>query len=159
MKVVPKKVDVNIPNNACQTPLMLSCYRSFNSYILRKLVENGADLLQLDNEGKNVLHLATYNDFSIQPLQFLLNKHSSLLDYVNKKDFAGCTPLHYAGKCSYAAVILEKGGCAKIKDDKDFLPSVKCDCTEQCELSQLFKKLRVLKYNVDVNEIIRYEDF
>ena len=68
-----------------------------NLHALKILLENGADIHQVDRNGYNALHEAAYYNYkNTSTMEVLLNHPGTTLDVINQEDSSGSTPLDYA---------------------------------------------------------------
>ncbi|XP_066281640.1 transient receptor potential cation channel subfamily A member 1-like isoform X2 [Branchiostoma lanceolatum] len=87
------KDNINNQDEMQRTPLMLAALFG-DSDSLRLLLSTGADVRRVDCDGRSVLHHAVGHSKVLDVL--LQNKKAKRL--LEKKDGAGCTPLHHAAQ-------------------------------------------------------------
>ena len=93
--VKEKTLNVNITNNKNKTPLMCRAENG-NKDPLKILLENGADVNAVNNEGQTALHLATFRTSKsyIECLNLLIEYKAN----VGLEDNQGRTALHWAAE-------------------------------------------------------------
>ena len=87
---------------------------------LLKLIENGAQIDAMDNEGNTPLHLAIQNN-QIHIVKYLIQNAAN----INAKDEFGWTPLHDAaegGLIEFVKLLVENGAQIDSMNDKLFTP-------------------------------------
>lgn len=105
------RVNLNVRDPQGMTPFLTACKARLSKEYLAKLMGAGADVLQVDNSGRNAVHLATLDfgsETAVDSILFLLANGLP----VNALDNAQMSPLHYAirRKSSEAiAVFLDAG--------------------------------------------------
>ncbi|XP_023317997.1 ankyrin-2-like [Trichogramma pretiosum] len=136
--LIQYKTDVNIQNKDGCTPIM-NLFSYAEDYKLRLkvcklLLENGADVTLINNEGNTVLHLIFKNNAEKNPIIFeaveLLLK--SGVD-VNKQNEKGYSALHLAADhCEHVKIIdlLLKNGADPNALDKNGLTALSYICTK-----------------------------
>ena len=80
---------VNMTDKSGRTPLMCACYKGGRLDNIKRLLELGADIQQLDIVGWSALHFKQQGDSSPEIIEYLL----SLGMTVNMTDKSGQTPL------------------------------------------------------------------
>ena len=82
---------VNAKSDNGYTALHFASYRG-NYDMISSLIDEGAEVEAINNEGLNVLHLASQNN---QPLSLVLFKEKYSMNLLSVDD-VGSTPLHWA---------------------------------------------------------------
>lgn len=98
---------INKKNEVGDTALH-EAVRSNSMSIIQELIGNGAHIAARNGKFCTPLHIACYYGY-VQAAQILINTHSHKLLYINMRDNAGNTALHYAVhnnhiQCAYALV-------------------------------------------------------
>ena len=88
---------INRPDSRGRSPLLIAC-SSGQWDCADRLLEAGANVLAADRDGNGVLHLAIVHGHLSTIIQLLLKaeEQSFLSRFVNFKNLAGLSPLHYA---------------------------------------------------------------
>jgi len=113
--------------------------------IVQSLIEDGADTMEEDEEGRTALHRAAENGHSV--VIPILLKHGADVDATNLK--FGQTPLHLAALHGHKEVVqtlLERGANTNIKDDDEWMAIHVAAWTGKEEV------VRLLLGKTDVNE-------
>lgn len=119
-------MDVNVRNNAGETPLHRLAYRG-DSRAVGFLLEAFANPTVLDNEGNSPAHSYAASGF-INGLEVLLEQFYRPQLLVNQQNNAGDTPLHLAAKHpEMVHMLLIKGADARIRNAAGQLPEDLCE--------------------------------
>ncbi|XP_059488485.1 uncharacterized protein LOC132204174 isoform X2 [Neocloeon triangulifer] len=113
--LLSKGADVNVRNDDNDTPLTLAA-RFSNEEMCRLLVDSGANLSAVDNDGNDALHLACL-DGKLDNVQYLVGLNGFS---VGKKGKQGKTALHLAaqnGHIALAEFLLSKEADVNTRDD------------------------------------------
>jgi len=91
-------VDINERNPAGETALLQAAFYNYLSCV-KILIDRGADVMILTNQGASVLHWAAWRRTGSEMMKFLLDVVVETRQSVDIKNPNGYTPLHY---CSYS---------------------------------------------------------
>ena len=109
------EISINLTDINKSTPLMLTCFNGGRLDIMRKFIENGADIKVRDLDGATLLHLASRHSRQ-EVLEFLLEFHEISVNAVTDDNL---TPLMYAcfdgGRLDNIRTLISNGGDINIK--------------------------------------------
>lgn len=141
-KLILMKADVNITDDKGWTPLIYSVYSKIE--IMQLLIENGAKIEQISNDGGNSLILASELG-RLDNLKLLLDNKANVNHLTKNKG----TPLMHAairGHTSIVDELLKRGGDPNIVDFKFISPLMHAASNGHLECVKL-----LIKYEADVN--------
>ena len=138
---------INIKNDEYSnyTPLMVAA-ECGNKKIVELLLEYGADINAVDNNGYTPLRLAAASGYK-KICQLLIEKGAD----INSVDEYGCTPLHLAaeiGKTEICQLLIEKGADINAVDNNGFTPLRNAAIYGYKEICQL-----LIEKGADVNAV------
>ncbi|KAG4439135.1 hypothetical protein IFR05_005372 [Cadophora sp. M221] len=124
---------INVGDNDGIRPIHLAA--SISDRFVSQLIDHGADIRSVTNDGPNILHIAARtrqsNIVGLVNDILLAANGPSLLDSV---DANGCTPLHYAcrsGRPETVAILLKAGADVSILDKQNQAPLHACSEFEE----------------------------
>ena len=97
---------------------------SGNTEIFQMLLDHGANIFIKNNEQLNILHIASKHGH-YEFLNHVLDKRSSIKDYINNPDVRGNTPLHYSassGDIRIFQMLLDNGANLKLTNSQGTNP-------------------------------------
>lgn len=86
------------------TPLIIKAVQNNNTEALEELIEEGAEIDEVDEHGKTALHYAVLSA-NTDIVQFLIDQGAS----IDKQDSSGKTPLSYAKNKKIKRLLTEAG--------------------------------------------------
>lgn len=125
--LIKEGADVNALDKEQRTPLLLSASRA-GWRTVNILIRMGANIHLKDVNSRNVLHLVIMNGGRLEDFAEEVTKAQSknyLLQLLNEKDSAGCSPLHYAsreGHIKSLENLIRLGACINLKNNNNESP-------------------------------------
>lgn len=119
--------DINALDKEHRTPLLLAASRA-GWRTVNILIRMGANIQLKDVNSRNVLHLVIMNGGRLEDFAEEVSKAQSksyLLQLLNEKDSAGCSPLHYAsreGHIKSLENLIRLGACINLKNNNNESP-------------------------------------
>ena len=117
MQLLNKRVQIRIKFG--KTPLTWALLNKYEE-ITKKLVERGADVSEIDEEGNSPLHAAVKNQLPLS-CQLLIKKGAE----IQPKDKLGNTPLHFAarkGNQEILSLLLANGADPNVQGERGDTP-------------------------------------
>lgn len=112
-------IDINIKNIQGYTPLMTAVNLGCTN-IIKKLLNSGADYMETNYEGENVMHIASKSNFCIFDIMKILLGVEELKKLKNSQDNIGNTPLIHAviaNNVTAITILLLAGSDVNIKNN------------------------------------------
>ncbi|XP_052892549.1 transient receptor potential cation channel subfamily A member 1 [Anopheles moucheti] len=125
--LVKEGADINAMDKEKRSPLLLSSSRAGWRTVMT-LIRLGANISLKDVNSRNVLHLVIMNGGSLDEFAkevCLTQSEIYLLQLLNEKDEAGCSPLHYASREGHIRSLenlIRLGACINLKNNNNESP-------------------------------------
>uniref|UniRef100_A0A8W7MUE8 Ion transport domain-containing protein n=1 Tax=Anopheles arabiensis TaxID=7173 RepID=A0A8W7MUE8_ANOAR len=125
--LVKEGADINAMDKEKRSPLLLSSSRGGWRTVMA-LIRLGANISLKDANSRNVLHLVIMNGGCLDEFAKEVCRTQSeiyLLQLLNEKDDAGCSPLHYASREGHIRSLenlIRLGACINLKNNNNESP-------------------------------------
>ncbi|XP_053675930.1 transient receptor potential cation channel subfamily A member 1 [Anopheles nili] len=125
--LVKEGADINAMDKEKRSPLLLSSSRGGWRTVMT-LIRLGANISLKDANSRNVLHLVIMNGGCLDEFAkevCLTQSEIYLLQLLNEKDDAGCSPLHYASREGHIRSLenlIRLGACINLKNNNNESP-------------------------------------
>uniref|UniRef100_A0A182PV41 Uncharacterized protein n=2 Tax=Cellia TaxID=44534 RepID=A0A182PV41_9DIPT len=125
--LVKEGADINAMDKEKRSPLLLSSSRAGWRTVMT-LIRLGANISLKDANSRNVLHLVIMNGGCLDEFAKEVCRTQSeiyLLQLLNEKDDAGCSPLHYASREGHIRSLenlIRLGACINLKNNNNESP-------------------------------------
>lgn len=121
--LIRRDANIHARNSYGETPILCSC-RAAQSNTLRPLIEHGASVLDVDQDGDNCFHKASFalrsqDSFDISMMFTTLANNQTNIDHTNKR---GHSPLHLAcimQKFEHVKCLLDLGADVNLKNHRN----------------------------------------
>jgi ankyrin repeat protein len=118
-ELISKGLDVNEKNESGESILAFALRSRVSKEILTLLIETGADIYDIDNEGVSIFDMAiTYNN--IEMVQYLLDKGIDINNTQRKSKFTALMCASCYGRVEIAKLLLDNGADKEAVDYKGF---------------------------------------
>ncbi|XP_014669125.1 PREDICTED: ankyrin repeat domain-containing protein 46-like [Priapulus caudatus] len=108
---------VNMSNSVCSLHNLLRSESSFEGNSVQKVLENGANPSEIDENGRTPMHWAVIRG-CVPAIEALCQAGAN----VNACDEQGNTPLHYCGRVETAACLISRGANMDVRNKHGFNP-------------------------------------